>query len=331
MFSLLGKVLVLLIVSTSIFCLMGGVAVYTQKMDYATPRGEAGKKTLNRVDEARAKVKNLLAANQRAITRLSLEMEPLVDLEGDILQRRDYYHAQMDLMTTGKWYGKVDVADPIQEISYGVETKLAGDIDDTATSMKVASSAGFPPTPFDVKIKDEQIRVTNVIRSTWTVVRGANNSRAESHGEGDKVISNAEIVRIHTDKEKAPTQPAIKVFGRGAETAARPATEYVAEIQKINTDIDNKIKETRALIAKHAADTVIINGNAMVKGLRTRIDEQKQIRKDAEAETAFLEDYVSRRQAEAELFVKRRDAMADRLAELKKFFNIQDVPAPMNP
>ena len=65
-----------------------------------------------------------------------------------------------------------------------------------------------------------------------------------------------------------------------------------------------------------------------VKGLRTRIREQIKILEDAIAEKEFLEDYVSRRQAEAELFVKRRDAMADRLTELKKLFGIKDAPAP---
>lgn len=332
MFSLLGKFLVLLIAAISVLCLMGAVAVKTQKMDYVTPRGgEAGKKTLNRVDEARAKVKNLLTANQRAITRLGIEMEPVVDLEGDILQRRDYYYAHAELMKTGKWYGSdKQVATPIQAVVFEVETILMTDITDTQTNLTVASSAGFPTTPFDARIGMEQIQVTNVTRTTWTVVRGANNTRAESRAIGDKVTCIGEIVRIHTDKEKPPAQPPIMVFGRGAEVPAQPSSVYVKQIAEINLSIADIIKKTNGLIAQHAESTRQINGTDMLKGLRTRIEEQKQIKKDAEAETGFLEDYVSRRQAEAELFVKRRDAMADRLAELKKFFNIQDVPGMQN-
>jgi hypothetical protein len=334
MFSILGKTLVLLVGVISIFCLMGGVAVYTQKMDYVTPRGgEAGKKTLNRVDQTRAKVKDLLAANQRAITRLSLEMEPLVDLEGDRLQRRDYYHAHLELLQTGNWYGK-PVATPIQEIRYGIDTTLNSEITDTVTSITVSSSAGFPTTPFDVKIGAEEVLVTNVTRTTWTIVRGHNGTRAESHALGDTITSNARLVRIHTDKEKPPANPPIVVFGKMVEKPARPASEYLTEIQKINTDIDKKIAEIRLLIAEHAKATLEINGSQdpgmLQKGLRVKIAEQIKIAEDAIAEKNFLEDYVSRRQAESELFVKRRDAMSDRLDELKKFFKIIDIPAPGN-
>lgn len=325
MFSFLGKLCVLLILTTSVLCLMGGVAVYTQKMDYVTPRGgEAGKKTLNRVDQAREKAKGLLAANQRAITRLSLEMEPLVDVEGDIMQRRDYYYALLEMMTTGKWYD-VPSPQPIQEIRFGVDTTLTEDITDTQTNITVRSSAGFPATPFVATIGGEQIQVANITRNSWTVVRGFNNSRAESHGAEDVVTSDA-VVRIHTNKEEAPKQPAIMVFTPTGDRPAQPGSVYIAEIQRIAAEIEKTIAETRKLIAGHKAATIAINGSEMVKGLRTRIKEQIQIKEDAEAEAAFLEDYVSRRQAEAELFVKRRDALADRLVELKKFFGIEDKP-----
>ena len=264
MFSFFAKTLVLLFTVISVFCLMGAVAVKTQKMDYVTPvAGEAGKKTFNRVEQARNKAKELLVANQRAITRLSLEMEPLVEIESDQLQRRDYYYAQIQMMRTGKWYNVKDpVAEPIQEIQYDKDTDL---------------------------------------------------------------------IRIHTNKEEPPKLPAIKVFADKMDVPAQPASGYLTKIRAINTDIDLKIAAIKKLIEEHALATLIINGSeqpGMVrKGLRTRIKEQIVIKEDAIAETEFLEDYVSRRQAEAELFVKRRDAMADRLTELKKFFKIMDEPA----
>lgn len=268
MFTLLARLMVLLITTVSILCLSGGAAVYLHKMDYVTPRGgEKGKKTLNRVETARTEAKNLLVANQRALTRLSTELEPIVEVEGTIIERRDYYHAQLQMMRTGKWYGK-DVAEPIQ--------KLPG---------------------FDKDLE-----------------------------KYDK-----ELITIHTDKEKAPTLESIKVLNKNADVPARPVSEYLEKIQTVNKDIEKKTLDTKKLIDDHAKLTIEIKGSEVpgmiVKGLRTRIREQIQIKEDADTQTEWLEEHVTRRQAEAELFVKRRDAMKDRLGELKAFFGIKDKPA----
>lgn len=274
LFTFVGKVLVILTATISILCLMGAVGVFTQKMDYVTPRGgDAGKKTLNRVDDARKKAKDLLAANQRAVTRMSLEMEPLIEHEIDHLERRDYYSAQMEMMRTGKWRGQV-VANPIQVL---------------------------PPY--------------------------------------EKSKDGTELLKIPVDKEVAPALDPILVVTNNMNTRVQPASYYVGEpgkpgdgeIRRVQKDIDAKVAATRKLIGEHVESTLVINGSDVPgmerKGLRTRIKEQILIKEDAIAETEFLEDYVSRRQAEAELFVKRRDAMADRLVELKKFFKIKEEPA----
>jgi len=49
----------------------------------------------------------------------------------------------------------------------------SGGINATATTITVASNAGFPTTtPFVVTIGSEQVDVTNVAGTTWTIVRG---------------------------------------------------------------------------------------------------------------------------------------------------------------
>lgn len=62
-----------------------------------------------------------------------------------------------------------------------------GSITSGATSLNVASSSGFPATPFLVQIGSEDLKVTNVSSLTWTVVRGYNGTTAASHNDGDTV------------------------------------------------------------------------------------------------------------------------------------------------
>jgi hypothetical protein len=59
-----------------------------------------------------------------------------------------------------------------------------GSISSGATSAIVASSTGFPSTPFLVKIGTEDVKVTNVSGTTWTIVRGYNGTTAATHNDG---------------------------------------------------------------------------------------------------------------------------------------------------
>ncbi len=59
-----------------------------------------------------------------------------------------------------------------------------GSIGSGATTGLVASSSGFPATPFLVQIGSEDIKVTNVSSLTWTIVRGYNGTTAASHNDG---------------------------------------------------------------------------------------------------------------------------------------------------
>jgi hypothetical protein len=57
----------------------------------------------------------------------------------------------------------------------------------TATTITVASAAGFPSVPFYVKVDAEQMKVTTVAGTTLTVTRGQNGTTAAAHGNGTNV------------------------------------------------------------------------------------------------------------------------------------------------
>jgi hypothetical protein len=68
-----------------------------------------------------------------------------------------------------------------------VSTTLSGGINNSTTSLTVASSTGFPTSfPFMIAMDDslELIKVTNVVGTTWTVARGQESSTATSHTSG---------------------------------------------------------------------------------------------------------------------------------------------------
>ena len=87
------------------------------------------------------------------------------------------------------------------------QTTLGAAITDTSgTSVTVASSTGFPATPFIVSIDTECLLVTNVSGTTWTVTRGYEGSTAATHlngaavyhdwsaGEANSAVANADAL-----------------------------------------------------------------------------------------------------------------------------------------
>jgi hypothetical protein len=112
-----GKILVLLYGTASLFCLITAVAVYTQKMNFVTPKGEDARKVPSLVDKSIAKTKQLLQANNRAFTRWAQNYEEVGQLEVEQYQRREFYSSQIELALTGQLDGK-DVKNPIQIIQF---------------------------------------------------------------------------------------------------------------------------------------------------------------------------------------------------------------------
>lgn len=72
----------------------------------------------------------------------------------------------------------------------GKSTTLSGSITSGATTLTVASAAGFPAAknPFSIQIDSEVMNVTaGMGTTTWTVTRGANGTTAASHTSGASV------------------------------------------------------------------------------------------------------------------------------------------------
>lgn len=72
--------------------------------------------------------------------------------------------------------------------SFIPSTPLVGAINDSVTSIVVASTASFrQATPFELVIEDEMVNVTSVAGTTLTVTRGYNGTSAVAHANGAPV------------------------------------------------------------------------------------------------------------------------------------------------
>ncbi|MCE9532507.1 MAG: hypothetical protein K8T89_15510 [Planctomycetes bacterium] len=240
-----GKLMVLLTGAVSLICLIIGTMLYSQPMDYVTPKEETPKKVATRIDQAIARTNELLKANNRAYTRWVQESEKVLDLEVEQHNRREFYRGQLELVATGMLDGK-KVTDPVQELTR-----------DAGTNMLLIDK---PTGRAAVKINPRK---------------------------------NAEAQKVYEDGIQA-------------------AVKKIAELQA----------ETQMLLMEHVAATLVINGAevpAVVKGLRTKIKEQIKIAEDADLERTFLEDFITNRRADSELFVKRRDALQSSIEQLNEY------------
>jgi Tfp pilus assembly protein PilX len=70
----------------------------------------------------------------------------------------------------------------------GANTTLNGALTASQTTVTVSSAAGFPTTPFVIRVDDEFMTVTAGFGTTsWTVTRGSNASTATTHATGQSV------------------------------------------------------------------------------------------------------------------------------------------------
>lgn len=70
----------------------------------------------------------------------------------------------------------------------GAVTKSTADITDVAVTVVVASNTGFPVTPFTIQMEYEQMTVTAVVGTTWTITRGVNGTTAADHAATTSII-----------------------------------------------------------------------------------------------------------------------------------------------
>jgi len=105
------------------------------------------------------------------------------------------------------WWGK-QVVD-FHDIDYA-ETTLDGDLAATATTITVASTAGFPERG-RIRIDDEEILYTGKTATTFTgCTRGARGTTATSHSNG-ATVSNGYKVLITNYSEEAPVGANAKI------------------------------------------------------------------------------------------------------------------------
>jgi len=84
--------------------------------------------------------------------------------------------------------GAIYLADTPYKAETTPSTTLSSTIDATATTLTVASAAGFPTAPFGVKVGNEVLYVTETNGAVFTVTRGADLTVAASHSGGDAVV-----------------------------------------------------------------------------------------------------------------------------------------------
>ena len=104
--------------------------------------------------------------------------------------------------------GSIYLADSAYKAETTPASTLSSSIDAAASTITVASAAGFPTEPFRVKIDNELLYVTDVNGSIFTVTRGVDGTVAASHSGGAVV---AQKKRVH-----------IVSCGAGTCTAAEP-------------------------------------------------------------------------------------------------------------
>lgn len=76
----------------------------------------------------------------------------------------------------------------LENYANAAATTLSGSINNSVTSLTVASATGFPAIPrFRILIGTEILLVTGVAGTTWTVTRGEESTTAASHTSGDAV------------------------------------------------------------------------------------------------------------------------------------------------
>lgn len=107
---------------------------------------------------------------------------------------------------------------------------------------------------------------------------------------------------------------------------AKSVAQYDREMRKFVEDIQaSQVKSAQAIVEREKLNREIVGVTQpmLVKGLRTLINEQKNIIDQAEAEDRYVAVFVTNREAEFGLFKKRKDAMQGRVAELNKYFDEQ--------
>jgi hypothetical protein len=143
-------------------------------------------------------------------------------------------------------------------------TKLSGPINNSQTSITVASATGAPAAGFRVRIDKELLLVTAVAGTTWTVARGVDGTTATAHPGGAEVLH---ATRRSTSPAPSPLSPAV-------------VADYLEDENQTTGDRDYRsgphILTATAVTRTGATVTVNATGHGLAVGSRVRVQGASQ-------------------------------------------------------
>jgi prepilin-type N-terminal cleavage/methylation domain-containing protein len=123
--------------------------------------------------------------------------------------------------------GSVYLADTAYKAETTPSTTLSATIAAAATTLTVASAAGFPTAPFRVKVDNEVLYVTEVNGAVFTVKRGADLTVAASHSGGAAVAQKKRVHVVSCGSGTCTTADPVKTV-TGADSRSYRVDTYVS-------------------------------------------------------------------------------------------------------
>lgn len=148
-------------------------------------------------------------------------------------------------------------------LSPNVKTTLLVDVTATDTTVSVASIAGFPSPPFNLRIDKEIIQVTAINGANFTVKRGVSTTTSSDHKSGALVIfPSADKPVEDTDWFKGDLGNAVrKAF------VQNPGPTTVWAVRTANNNVDDALTE----VAKLDVQIVTIANTPLTSGTSATI------------------------------------------------------------
>jgi prepilin-type N-terminal cleavage/methylation domain-containing protein len=123
--------------------------------------------------------------------------------------------------------GAIYLADPAYQAETTPSTTLSATIDAAATTLTVASAAGFPTAPFRVKIDNEVLYVSEVNGAVFTVKRGTDLTVAASHTGGAAVVQKKRVHVVSCGSGTCTTADPVRTV-TGADNRSYRVDTYVS-------------------------------------------------------------------------------------------------------
>jgi len=141
-------------------------------------------------------IDQIRADQMRVLTWAQFQALTATDYKtGDRVFISDSVHNAIRTSTGWVYHLKINGTRSVPFTVTNQTTTLGGSIDNIATSF-TANAFGTPPSlPFYITIDNEQLKVTNVVGTTWTVTRGDGGTTAAGHTVGATIYQMTMIQR----------------------------------------------------------------------------------------------------------------------------------------